>query len=198
MRRTRVDDQELSELVAEVVSLYDQASQCEITDDASADTAKAIQLRMAELKKLADGAHRKEKKPFLDGGRKVDAKYKDVREALEEGRVKLEARMEQYLMKVKAAQRAYEEELRAAQQSTMKKAAGAEYSTPAFDLPSKPPPSSPDWARHERPTIVVDDFALLPDEFKQVNQPALNKALREGRTDIPGTRVVQRSRLKAV
>lgn len=197
-----MEEQEFSQLVVETVQLYDQAVDLDICDDDTAEVAKDLQLRLSELAKLADRAHRKEKKPFLDGGRGVDKKYKDVREALKEGRTKLEARMEQWLMKVRAAQQEYEAQLREAQEQTMKKAAGAElsggYTTPEFSLPKEAPPSLPDWRRHQRSEIVVEDFSLLPDEFKSVNQPALNKALREGRTDIPGTKVINRSRLKAV
>jgi septal ring factor EnvC (AmiA/AmiB activator) len=41
-------------------------------------------------------------------------------------------------------------------------------------------------------TGEVTDFSKLPDEYKQVNQVAINQAIRDGARDIPGVKIEQK------
>ena len=44
----------------------------------------------------------------------------------------------------------------------------------------------------------IVDFSKVPDQYKFINQPAINQAIRNGVREIPGLKIVQKERLSIV
>jgi aminopeptidase N len=87
--------------------------------------------------------------------------------------------------------RAREEEARAAEQAVQ-----AAPPLPAILAPRVPAPAplksvGASVSTRKRWTYEVQDFARVPDEFKELDRGAVQAAVRAGRRDIPGVRIYQ-------
>lgn len=85
-----------------------------VTDQSHADQIAVLTKRLSGIKSKATSLHKVEKQPFLDGGRAVDDKFRDLKEEPDTLTKKLKRHLDAYLLKLQqeeqARQRAAREE----------------------------------------------------------------------------------------
>uniref|UniRef100_UPI002AFF06E3 hypothetical protein n=1 Tax=Devosia sp. TaxID=1871048 RepID=UPI002AFF06E3 len=85
-----------------------------VTEQSHADQIAVLTKRLSGIKSKATSLHKTEKQPFLDGGRAVDDKFRDLKEEPDTLTKKLKRHLDAYLLKLQqeeqARQRAAREE----------------------------------------------------------------------------------------
>jgi hypothetical protein len=71
-----------------------------VTDQQHADQIAVLTKRLTGIKSKATNLHKVEKQPFLDGGREVDDKYRDLKEEPETLTKKLKRHLDAYLLEL--------------------------------------------------------------------------------------------------
>lgn len=181
-----------------------------ITTEEQDAKAETFRTRFAEIEKRAKAAQKVEKEPFLEGGRKVDAKWKPLDAAADAGKRRVGGVVTPYRVdrdrKRQEAERKAREEAERARQEAARKAAEAE----AAGAPP-PPPSPPELTRRAAaPTglrtyrvCVITDLpaavgAILalptpPAEFTDVVKTIARRLIEAG-VAVPGAEIREEKR----
>lgn len=162
----------------------------------AADQAAHLAEAIADLKKKAEAGHKAEKAPFLEGGRKVDAKWKPIIELTGiYDRIKI-AVTTPWLKKLDAEKRAAEEALRKASEKAAE--TGDDVPQELVAKAAAPIQAGSGGRRTESlrevKTIEIVDYEKVVafmkgrDDVKEFFQTLCNRALRAG-VEVPGTKI---------
>lgn len=195
----------------EIADLYLSA---EIEAKDTADAVSALAKRVGSMAKRADDLRKQEKQPFLDAGREVDDKWRDVIAEAQDITSKLKRHLEPYLLKQREADRERQEAERNRADELRKKAAEANDPDSREELTRQAATADKEAAEPRRPqagrtgsrvglrtekyAVITDYDALLMHlkdntEIRELVEKIANRAAKSGLT-MPGMEIKERDK----
>ena len=194
----------------------------EVTDDTTAQRVGDFVAQLTAFEKNCDAQREKEKAPYLQAGRTVDAFFKDLAKAITEGKAKLLGVQGIYLRRKAAEERArVEAEAKRLREEAERKAADAKtdadleeavgYEQASLDRQDQANAKPAELARTRSTSAIgslstlrttwhyeVEDITKVPEQYKMVNDKAVNAYIREQTkgsgtpAPIPGLKIFSR------
>lgn len=184
----------------EIKSLQDQINELVITSDTDIEIASNTVVKINNLKKKIENQRLAFTKPLNESLRNINAFFKQFSVPLDEANGEIRNKMLKYrqeqekirLEKEKEAQRKWKEE----QARLAEKAKERGVEAPELEKPVVQKQDSAIGAMKFKKYWVfeVQDLSKVPVEYLQVNEKAVNEAIRAGRRRITGIKIYQEER----
>ncbi len=173
-----------------------------VVDEAGSVTATEILGQIASIKKRAEEVRKTLVKPLQDKVNEINARFKEALQPVVNADAVLRAKLQAFREKQERERREAEERLRKLMEKEQKKA--EKKAEKKGEAPPPPPPmpvlpEPPRAIKTEAGTVFtkkvlkwrVVDFAKVPDEYKMIDDKAVNTAIKYGTREIPGLEIYE-------
>jgi predicted phage tail protein len=195
MSKELIPTKDVKEITTVNATLLEKANDIKITTAESVEEASEYGKKISAALKALEDKRTSFTKPLNESLKEINNTFKTMAAPLEEAK----RRLANDIGKWQAAER----ERIAKEEARRQKIADAaeakrKEADPTFYVPAKtiemerPDKSIGSSQTSMRWSGEVTDFEKLPDEYKQINQVAINEAIRKGVREIPGVKIEQK------
>ena len=189
-----VSKKELQVLEKQVSPLVSQADGYKIDSVEAVDEASIFLKKVRDTERSIEAKRLEFTQPLNQSLRAINATFKKLKEPLFQARMLLTGKIVEW--KTAESQRLEKEEARRRKIQEAHEKKGHEVKAPV--VMDRPDNKIGNTQTRKVWTFKVVDFSKMPDEYKMLNNVAVNQALRDGAREIKGVKIYQEEKLSIV
>ena len=190
----KITQEEIQVMESQISPLIEEADSYVVNSVETVEVASSFLKRVRDAEKVIEEKRLEFTKPINQSLKAINETFKRLAEPLIQARTLVTGKILSW-RRAEAERIAKEEERRRKIQQSHKEA-GHKVSAPV--IMERPEKKIGNVQSRKVWTFKVKDFSKVPDEFKNINQVAVNLAIRDGARSIEGLEIYQEEKLSIV